>query len=100
MHRVETIGTSGPRDLSSLMRPFALLRYRDLLSVLVVRELKLRYRNSVLGFLWCLLNPLLMAGVFLVVFGVMMPNNNIAHFPAFLLAGILPWNWLATSTSS
>lgn len=72
-----------------------LLRYRELVRNLVVRDLKARYKNSVLGFVWCLLNPLLMMLVFTVVFTVLMPTN-IPNFPIFVLAGLLPWN-LTTS---
>jgi len=59
---------------------------------LVMRELKARYKNSALGFLWSLLNPLGMMLVFTVVFTIMMPNQ-IDRFPIFLLCGLLPWNY-------
>ncbi|MHB1130989.1 MAG: ABC transporter permease [Chloroflexota bacterium] len=58
---------------------------------LVARDLKVRYRNSVLGFLWCLFNPLLMMVVYTVVFTVLM-RSNIQNFPVFILIGILAWN--------
>lgn len=69
-----------------------LARYRDLVVNLVVRDLKVRYRNSVLGFLWCLLNPLMMMAVFTVVFTVLM-KSNIPNFPVFILVGLLAWNF-------
>ena len=74
-----------------------LYRYRDLVLNLVVRDLKVRYKSSVLGFLWSLLNPLLMMLVFAVVFTLLMPNQTIAHFPIFLLSGLLPWNFFRTA---
>jgi len=74
-----------------------LYRYRDLIINLVVRDLKVRYKSSVLGFVWSLLNPLLMMLVFTVVFTLLMPNRNIVHFPVFLLSGILPWNFFSTA---
>jgi ABC-type polysaccharide/polyol phosphate export permease len=74
-----------------------LLRYRELVRNLVWRDLKARYKNSVLGFLWSLVNPLLMMAVFTFVFTVMMPNNNIDKFPVFVLCALLPWNWFTTS---
>lgn len=96
MTTLETV--ERPRQSApTLPRPLEILQYRELLVTLATRELKLRYRSSVLGFIWSLLNPLLMMGVFLLVFGVMMPSSNINNFPAFLLAGILPWNWLAAT---
>jgi lipopolysaccharide transport system permease protein len=73
-----------------------LFQFRELIYTLVVRELKTRYKNSVLGFFWSLLNPLAMMLVFTVVFTVMMPNNNIEKFPIFVLCGLLPWNFFST----
>ena len=73
-----------------------LWRYRELVRNLVLRDLKARYKNSVLGFVWSLLNPLLMMLVFTVVFTVMLPTN-IERFPVFILCGILPWNWFSGS---
>ncbi len=74
-----------------------LYRYRELIRGLAVRDLKLRYRSSVLGFLWCLINPLLMMAVFTFVFTIMLPNNNIERFPVFILIGVLAWNLHATA---
>lgn len=73
------------------------ITYRELARNLVIRDLKARYKNSVLGFLWSLGNPLLMMLVFTVVFTVMMPNNTIQKFPIFALCALLPWNWFSTS---
>lgn len=72
------------------------LRYRDLGWNLVARDLKVRYRHSVLGFCWSLLNPLLMATVFYLVFKVLL-RNPMENFAVFVLCGILPWNWCASS---
>ena len=77
-----------------------LARYRDLVRNLVVSELKARYKNSVLGFVWSLLNPLGMMVVFTVVFGVLWPNNQIEKYPLFLLTGLLPWNFFSASVVS
>jgi len=76
-----------------------LFLYRELLFNLVIRDLKLRYRNSVLGFLWSLVNPLLMMFVFTVVFSFMMPNTEIRRFPIFALCAILPWNFFSAALS-
>lgn len=72
-----------------------LVHYRELIVNLTIRELKARYKNSVLGFFWSLLNPLGMMLVFTVVFTVLMPNNQIRNFPVFLLCGLLPWNFFS-----
>lgn len=73
-----------------------LWRYRELIRNMVARDLKVRYRNSVLGFAWCLLNPLLMMAVFTVVFTVLL-KSNIPNFPVFVLTGLLAWNLHSTA---
>lgn len=60
---------------------------------MVVREVKVRYKNSILGFLWSFLNPLGMMLVFTIIFGILNPNNEIEKYPIFLLCGLLPWNY-------
>ncbi|MCB0046015.1 MAG: ABC transporter permease [Caldilineaceae bacterium] len=77
-----------------------LLHYRGLIYNLVLRELKARYKNSALGFLWSLLNPLAMMLVFTIVFGVLWPNDSIEKYPLFLLCGLLPWNFFSSSVMS
>jgi lipopolysaccharide transport system permease protein len=67
-------------------------RYRNLVLNLVVRDVKARYKRSVLGFLWSLLTPLAMMLVFTVVFTIIMPSQ-IENYPIFLLCGLLPWNY-------
>jgi ABC-type polysaccharide/polyol phosphate export permease len=73
-----------------------LLQYRELVALLVVRELKVRYKRSVLGLLWTMLNPLLLMVVYTVVFATIMraPQRN---FAIFLLSGLLPWLFFSTS---
>jgi lipopolysaccharide transport system permease protein len=72
--------------------------YRELVRNMVVRDVKVRYKNSVLGVLWSLLNPLLMTMVFTLVFTVMTPaGGNIDSFPVFILCGLLPWNLFSNS---
>lgn len=74
-----------------------LYAYWELAENLVIRDLKVRYKNSVLGFLWSLLNPLLLMLVFTVVFTIMLPNLAIPKFPVFVLCALLPWNFFNTS---
>jgi ABC-type polysaccharide/polyol phosphate export permease len=72
--------------------------YRGLIRNLVARDVKVRYKNSVLGVLWSLLNPLLMMLVFTVVFTVMTPaGGGIRNFPVFVLCALLPWNFFAAA---
>jgi lipopolysaccharide transport system permease protein len=72
-----------------------LVRFRELVYNLIVRELKARYKSSALGFLWSLLNPLGMMLVFTVMFTVMLRNDHIRNYPIFLLCGLLPWNYFS-----
>jgi ABC-type polysaccharide/polyol phosphate export permease len=76
-----------------------LLRHRALISSLVSRELKARYRGSVLGFLWSFVNPLLLLATYTLVFTVILPNRqpDIQPFFLFLFCGILPWTWFQAS---
>src|ERR1700752_4321943 len=76
-----------------------LVRYRGLISSLVARELKARYRGSVLGFFWSFINPLLLLSIYTFVFTVILPNQNPVpqHYGLFMFCGILPWNWFSSS---
>jgi lipopolysaccharide transport system permease protein len=71
--------------------------YRELIYNLVVRDLKVRYKNSVLGILWSLLNPLMMMLVFTFVFKVLAGSSDLQAYPAFILSGVLAWNLFNTS---
>ena len=71
-----------------------LVRHRELLTNLVRKELRGRYKDSVLGFVWSLLNPVFYVLIFWLVFTVIMPAG-IPSFPAFVLAGLLPWTFFA-----
>jgi ABC-type polysaccharide/polyol phosphate export permease len=77
-----------------------LFRYRLLISSLVGRELKARYRGSVLGFFWSFVNPLLLLLTYGLVFTYMLPvDRSQATEPyfLFLFCGILPWTWFSAS---
>jgi ABC-type polysaccharide/polyol phosphate export permease len=73
-----------------------LWRARELLGQLVRKELKVRYKNSSLGFLWSMLTPALMTVVFSIVFGFVVPIP-VDDFPAFFLAGYLLWQFFQNS---
>ena len=85
----------GTRHLNELKN---LYRYRQLLTALTARDLKARYRGSVLGYFWSLANPLLLLAVYTVVFTVFFPSNVVQPYPLFLFAGILPWTFFAAAT--
>jgi ABC-type polysaccharide/polyol phosphate export permease len=76
-----------------------LRRYRGLIQSLVARELKARYRGSVLGFFWSFINPLLLLLVYSFVFKYILPAKfqGISHYELFLFCGILPWTWFSSS---
>ena len=76
-----------------------LLRYRELFSNLFRRDLQAKYKGSLLGVFWSLLNPLVLLGVYLLVFGVIFPSRT-PHFPLYLLAGLACWIFFATSMQS
>lgn len=81
----------------------SIFQRRWLVYVLVVHNMKLRYRGSLIGFLWTLLNPLIFMGIYSLVFTTVF-HYNVAHYPVFLLSGLLAWTWfteaIATSTTS
>ncbi|MEW6189277.1 MAG: ABC transporter permease [Actinomycetota bacterium] len=80
--------------------------FRELLLNLIKRELKVKYKKSILGFFWSLLNPILTTIVFTFVFAVLLRiqppvlrYGTIFSFPVFLLCALLPWNFLSISLS-
>lgn len=70
--------------------------YRELLYNLTMKELKLKYKNSALGFFWSFLNPLLMLMVYTFAFKFIM-QVQIENYSVVLLAGLLPWNFFNAS---
>jgi ABC-2 type transport system permease protein len=76
-----------------------LLKYRELIANLVRKELRVKYKNSVLGFLWSLLNPALLLAIYWLVFTKFL-GQAIPNFAIFLLSGLLGFNLLSTALSS
>jgi lipopolysaccharide transport system permease protein len=76
-----------------------LVRYRGLITSLVARDLKARYRGSALGFLWSFINPLLLLSVYSFVFAVILPgtHTNVEPYALFMFCGILPWTWFSSA---
>lgn len=73
-----------------------LYQYRALVWNLTQRELKARYRNSILGFLWTFLNPALQALVYGIFF-TLLTQQSIKAYPYFMFVGLLPWIWFSSS---
>ena len=75
--------------------------YRELLWVLVARDIRVRYKQAVLGAGWAILRPVLTMVIFSVVFGTLagMPSDGYPY-PVFVYAGLLPWTFFAAAIAS
>ena len=75
-----------------------LFKYRELLSAIIIRDIKIRYKQSVLGVSWAILQPLSLMIIFTIVFSkfTKVPTNGIPY-PIFSYCGLLPWTFFATS---
>ncbi len=77
-----------------------LWRYRELLYFLTWRDVKIRYKQTVLGFLWAFLQPFLKMVVFSVIFGGLAKMDSEGFpYPIFVFAGLLPWQFFSESLS-
>ena len=77
-----------------------LWRYRELLGFLAWRDIKVRYKQTVLGVAWALLQPLVTMGIFSFVFGVLAGmGKGDARYPLIVMAGLLPWQLFAAAVS-
>ena len=76
-----------------------LFDYRELLFNLTHKEVKVKYKNSFLGFIWSLVTPLMMLVVFYVAFGIIFKLRamGMQYYAFYLMSGILPWNFMSTS---
>lgn len=73
-------------------------KFKNLVYNLVTRDLKVKYKGSILGFFWSLLNPLIMLIVYTVAFKYII-RIRVENFPLFFLCGFLPWTFLSLSLS-
>jgi lipopolysaccharide transport system permease protein len=75
--------------------------YRELLFVLTARDVKVRYKQTVLGFTWAIIQPVMLMIVFSIFFGrlAQMPSDGIPY-PIFVYAALLPWTFFANTTSA
>jgi lipopolysaccharide transport system permease protein len=90
------LGVVVDRSAGVMPKLHQLWTYRELIRNMILRDLRVRYKGSALGYVWTQLAPLMMMLVFLFVFTVMIPQG-IAIFPVFLIVGLLPWNFCAES---
>lgn len=75
-----------------------LLRYRELIVQLVKKDIKLKYRRSFLGYLWSILNPLMIMVIMVIVFEQMF-SFTIQNYPAYVITGQVCFNFLSESTN-
>lgn len=86
--------------MNTLVREiYEVARHRELLKNLVVRDIKVRYKRSFLGFLWVMLNPLFMMLILSMVFSSMFKVST-KNYTVYLLSGLILWNFFAQSTST
>jgi len=83
--------------MSLAARARALWQHRKILWLLIQRDLKVRYAGSVLGYVWTILDPLLMTGVYWFVFSVVFTSRRVGESPyiLFLVLGLLSWQWFS-----
>lgn len=93
------MAAANPRLSSVMAGLMRMASHRDLLVLFVQKELKIKYKGTALGFLWSLLNPLLMMVVYSLVFSLI-GRFQVERYPIFLLSGMLPWNAFTISIST
>jgi lipopolysaccharide transport system permease protein len=94
----ETVRLQRTRGFSRVLSPTELWRYRDLALQLVARDLTVRYRQTALGVLWAVLQPVLMTVVFSIFFGHLAHVSSEGHsYPLFSLTGLVPWTFFANA---
>ena len=77
-----------------------LFRYRDLFLNLFRRELRAKYKGSLLGLAWTLVNPIVLMGVYTLIFSVLWHAVTIAHYPVFVVSGLLTWIFVQSTLQS
>ena len=76
-----------------------LVYYRDLILVLLAKELKVRYKNTFVGYAWSVMHPLVLALIFFSLFSVIM-KFKVHAYALYLIAGLFPWQWIANTATS
>lgn len=75
-------------------------KYKNLFKQLVSRDIKLKYRRSILGYLWSVLNPLFTMAIMVVVFSHLFRSSDIQNFPLYLISGQILFNFMTDSTNA
>lgn len=76
----------------------SLYEYRELLKTSISKDIRGKYKNSVLGIIWSFLNPLLQIAVYAIVFPLIM-KSNLPNYTVFLCCGLIPWNFFSAAIS-
>jgi len=85
--------------IESLKEISEVIKYKELLRNLVARDIKVRYKRSVLGFFWVMLHPILMMIILTMVFSQLF-STPIKNYPVYILSGFIVWNLFSQSTSN
>lgn len=91
--------SASPRHVTHARAPSTFARWREILYMLVLRDLKARSKQAYLGYLWILIQPLLLTGVFSVLVQQVLGRSDLSDipYPVFLMAGVIPWQFFANS---
>lgn len=91
--------SASPRHVTPARAPSTFARWREILYMLVLRDLKARSKQAYLGYLWILIQPLLLTGVFSVLVQQVLGRSDLSDipYPVFLMAGVIPWQFFANS---
>ena len=101
MRNLQKTVIGSKRRTTDLINIADLLRYKDLFVQLTVRDIKIRYKQTLIGVAWVIFQPLLSMIIFTVIFGVLLklPSGSLPY-PLFVLTGLVFWNFFAISLTS
>ena len=77
-----------------------ILQHRELFANLFRRDFRSKYKGSFLGVLWSLVNPLVLVGIYTLVFSVLFPVSKVQHYPLYLLSGLAVWVFLSAALAA
>src|SRR5439155_26270851 len=99
LERIDSYYDSSDRGIPELDELLLLWRYRSLIWELIVRDIKIRYKRSVLGIAWTMLAPLLNMIALTLVFSTIL-KQQIANYPVFFMTGAIFWAFFSQTTST
>src|SRR3989344_1238579 len=77
-----------------------LLKFRELIVALTLREIKVRYKQTILGIAWAILQPAALTLIFTIVFGLFLKvDSGSVPYPVFAYSALLPWTFFTTAVS-